>query len=115
MIGADVLERFFHRLTTPIVNGLTVEQRSAIADALAAESNKAPPVNIRIGVPLPFGRWYVSIFAGSERRSPARLKRDRQVYPLTTFGNFLFIAAGIAIFYVLSAIAFLLYFSVLEF
>ena len=40
---------------------------------------------------------------------------QRTAHPLTSFGNVLFIAAGIAIFYVLSAIALLLYAQLLDF
>lgn len=114
-IGSTVHQRFFRRLPIQIVEGLSVAQRTAIDDALAVETQNTPPVNIRISVPLPTGRWYVTVFAGRERRSRDRLKRERTVYPLTTSGNFLFFAAGIAIFYVLTAIAFLLFSSALKF
>lgn len=114
VIGSTINERFFRRLSDDVTAGLTAEQRSAIAAALAAESVNSPPINIRVSIPSPFGRWYVTIFAGREKRSRARLKDDRNIYPLRTFGNILFIAAGVAIFYVLSAVVFLLYSSVLE-
>lgn len=113
-IGATFHERIFQRLPAAIADGLTVEQRTAMSAAFAAEPKAAPPVNIRLSTALPFGPWYMNVFAGRERRGSDRLKRDRAAHPLTAFGNVLFVAAGSAIFCVLSAIALLLYSSVLE-
>ena len=115
VIGATIHERFFQRLPATIADGLTVEQRTAMSAVLTAEPKTAPPVNIRFTMPAPAGRWFMNVFVGRERRSRDRLKRDRAAHPLTTFGNVLFIAAGIAVFYALSAVALLLYSSVLEF
>ena len=106
---------FFDRLPAPIARGLTVEQRTAIADAVVTEVENSPPVNIRLGIALPFGRWYVSVLAGRERRSRERLKGDRTARPLKTFGNAIFVFAGMMILYVVAAIALQLYTSALEF
>lgn len=115
VIGATIHDRFFQRLPTTIADGLTVEQRTAISTALTAGPKTAPPVNIRFTMPAPGGRWFMNVFVGSERRSNDRLKRDRAAHPLTSFGNVLFIVAGIAIFYVLSAITLLFYSALLDF
>ncbi|MGI9510128.1 MAG: hypothetical protein ACR2QJ_12365 [Geminicoccaceae bacterium] len=69
------------------------------------------PLNIRVSIPIGFGRYYAAIVAGKERRARARLALDRRLNPLDTPGNVLFIAfvatiatAGcIAIFYLLLA------------
>lgn len=45
------------------------------------------PVNIRVSVPLGFGRYYVTIVAGRERRSRERLVTERRKHPLLSFGN----------------------------
>jgi hypothetical protein len=44
-------------------------------------------VDLRITIPLPFGRYYVTVVAGKERRSSARLQRERKKHPLATAGN----------------------------
>ena len=41
-------------------------------------------INIRISI---FGRFYVTIVAGRERRSPDRRIDERQKHPLDTLGN----------------------------
>jgi len=45
------------------------------------------PVNIRVSVPLGFGRYYVTIVAGRERRSRERIVAERHKHPLISFGN----------------------------
>ncbi len=45
------------------------------------------PVNLRFSIPLPFGRYYVTLVAGKERRSADRLASERRKHPLLTFGN----------------------------
>ena len=50
------------------------------------------PINIRVSIPLlAFGRFYVTILAGRERRSGERRKQERKKHPLLTFANMLFI------------------------
>jgi len=46
-------------------------------------------INIRLSVPLVFTSFYLTILAGTERRNPERLKRERGKHPLATFGNLL--------------------------
>ncbi len=50
------------------------------------------PLNIRISVPIGFGRYYVTLVAGKERRARARLAIDRRQHPLDTPANTLFLA-----------------------
>ena len=45
------------------------------------------PVNLRFSIPLPFGRYYVTLVAGKERRGADRLASERRQHPLLTFGN----------------------------
>lgn len=44
-------------------------------------------INLRLSIPFGFGRYYVTIVAGPERRSEARRKAERRLHPLATFGN----------------------------
>ncbi len=49
------------------------------------------PVNLRLTVPVPLvGRWYLTVVAGKERRSRARLTAERRKHPLRTLGNVAF-------------------------
>ena len=44
-------------------------------------------VNIRLSIPLIFGRYYLTILLGKERRTTTRLKEERTAHPLVTRGN----------------------------
>jgi hypothetical protein len=61
---------------------------AATTDALAGWSG-AHPVNIRITLPTPWGRIFLLLLAGSERRGPVRRRVERARHPLATFGNLL--------------------------
>ena len=52
---------------------------------------RSHPINIRVSVPLGFGRWYFTLVGGSERRDPNRRKIERQRHPLFTLGNLVFL------------------------
>jgi hypothetical protein len=61
------------------------------------------PVNLRLSIPLPFKRYYVTIVAGEERRSAQRRVEDRQKHPIKTTANVIVVSAagtvlGLAIF-----------------
>src|SRR5688500_5785854 len=45
------------------------------------------PINLRLSGPLPFGRYYLTVAAGRERRSAGRLAGERRQHPLVTLGN----------------------------
>lgn len=49
------------------------------------------PLNIRISIPLIFGRYYITIVAGKERRARARLALDKRQHPLDTPSNVVFL------------------------
>ena len=59
------------------------------AAAASREWSNEHPVNIRLSVPLLFGRFYVTLLAGPERRSPERLSAERRKHPLWKAGNLL--------------------------
>ncbi len=56
-------------------------------NAPGAESWDRHAVNLRLNIPLPFGRYYVTLVAGKERRGAGRLASERRKHPLLTFGN----------------------------
>jgi hypothetical protein len=69
------------------------------------------PLNVRMSIPIGFGRYYITIVAGRERRARARLALDRRMHPLDTPTNALFMAfvaivataGSVALFYLLLA------------
>ena len=44
-------------------------------------------IDLRLSIPFGFGRYYITIVAGPERRSLARRTAERRLHPLATFGN----------------------------
>ncbi len=78
------------------------ETREGLSDNSSASVRKAPggepwgndhPVNIRLSIPLIFGRYYVTIVAGKERRSGERMASERKKHPLMKLGNIAVLAA----------------------
>ena len=49
------------------------------------------PLNVRVSLPLPFSRWYVTLVAGKEKRCKERLIEERKKHPLETMPNLLFL------------------------
>ena len=77
---------------------MTPEQIVALRKAARRHPWTHHPVNIRFSLPLPFGRYYIRVVAGPERRSPDRRASDRSAarrFPLG--GLLLFIAAGMLV------------------
>ncbi len=81
---------------------LEQETREGLSDNSSASVRKAPggepwgndhPVNIRLSIPLLFGRYYVTIVAGKERRSGERLASERKKHPLMKLSNLIVMAA----------------------
>ena len=92
-----------------------VEAEAAEGEELAVADRARPgewsgqhPINLRLSVPLPFFRFYVTIVAGRERRSPARRAEERRKHPILTAGNlFLMTYGGAVLAIALGAIAML--------
>ncbi len=81
---------------------LEQETREELSDNSSGSVHKAPggepwgndhPVNIRLSIPLLFGRYYVTIVAGKERRSGERLASERKKHPFMKLGNLVVMAA----------------------
>ena len=81
---------------------LEQETREELSDNSSASLRKSPggepwgndhPVSIRLSIPLLFGRYYVTIVAGKERRSGERLASERKKHPLMKLGNLVVMAA----------------------
>lgn len=48
-------------------------------------------INVRITIPLPFSRFYLTVVGGRERRNPDRRADERHKHPLVTKGNIVFL------------------------
>ena len=94
MLRGDVrAEQLMGAIDPTILESLTAEQQEGIRDAVKRDTWDKHTVNVRLSLPLPFGRYYVTPVAGPDRRSAARRGKDRARHPLDTAGNLLF-AAG---------------------
>ncbi|MGI9434121.1 MAG: hypothetical protein ACR2Q4_04710 [Geminicoccaceae bacterium] len=75
-----------------MAEGATVTAGTAEKHIYAGQEWTADhPLNVRISIPLFFGQYYVTVVAGKERRTRARLACDRRQHPLETPRNFAFI------------------------
>ncbi len=85
--------------------GVNEETESSASVASGARwSGRDHPLNIRVSLPLLFGRYYVVVLAGKERRGAERRKEERQKHPLWTAANTIFLfAAG----FIMGVLAFL--------
>lgn len=70
----------------------------AMMERLPRRLDKEHRVDIRLSIPLPGGRYFVTVIADHERRGVDRRLRDRAVHPLWTMGNALFVmlSTGVA-------------------
>jgi len=102
-------ELFLRRLPPEVRSSLDPKQEEAIRSAAGGRSAASHPVDIRLSLPLPWGRFYLAIAGGQERRNPARRARDRRLRPLTTTGNSLFFGILVGSFCLLLLSALLFY------
>lgn len=91
MANEDSLEMLLDRLPPEVVETLTAAQRVALMNAIKRHTWRRHPVNIRLSFPLVRSRYFITLVAGPERRSPERLARERRAFPLLTAGNILFL------------------------
>lgn len=88
MLMGEVRAEGLLRAIDPVVRGgLTETQEEAIRAAARQDAWQRHPVDIRLALPTPFGRFYLTLITGRERRSAARLATERQRYPLATAAN----------------------------
>lgn len=105
--GDPFLEDFFRRIPRDVAANFTDDQLLAIRMAFGGRERGVHAVDIRLSLPLPFKRMYLVLLVGSERRTMARRRQDRDRRPLATAGNF--IAGAIVLFVLLVAVLGALY------
>lgn len=108
-------EGLLRRLPAAIRDGLTAEQQEAIRRAAGEQPWHGHGVNIRLSLPLPGRRFYLTIVGGPERRPAPRLASERADHPLRTFANSFFVAAVALFFYGLILAAIFLHAAIIEF
>ena len=82
-----LLDRLLGPMNQHVARSFTEAQLQELERVLEATSSRGVPVDIRVTVPFFWRRYFITFLAGSERRSPARLKEDRARHALWTFAN----------------------------
>ena len=92
MLMGDVrAEQLFQDIEPGVRASLSPEQESAIRSAAGRNPWGTHPIDIRITLPLPMGRYFLAFVAGPDKRSAARRDLDRKLHPLDRFGNLVFL------------------------
>jgi hypothetical protein len=92
----DNLDALMERIPPEVMDSFTPDQRAALAQATSPIRWRHHPINLRVAVPMPFAgrRGFLTIVGGAEKRSPDRVARERDVYPVMTKGNMVFMGLG---------------------
>ena len=94
LMGEVRAEQLMRSIAPAVREGLTQEQEAAIRTAIRRGDWDMHPVDMRLTIPTPFGRYYATFIAGPERRNPTRRAADRRRRPLVTMGNIVFFASA---------------------
>ncbi len=98
MLMGEVRAEGLLRAIDPVVRaGLSLKQEDATRAAARKDSWKRHPVDIRLALPTPFGRFYLALIGGREHRSAARLAAERTRHPLASAGNLAMVGVLIAL------------------
>jgi len=88
MLMGEVRAEGLMRAIDPMVRaGLSLKQEDAIRAAAQRDVWQTNPVDLRLVLPSPFGRFYLTLIGGRERRSAARLAIERARHPLASATN----------------------------
>ena len=88
MLMGEVRAEGLMRAIDPMVRaGLSLKQEDAIRAAAQRDVWQTNPVDLRLVLPSPFGRFYLTLIGGRERRSAARLAIERARHPLVSATN----------------------------
>jgi hypothetical protein len=98
MLMGEVRAEGLLRAIDPVVRaGLSLKQEDAIRAAARQDAWQAHPIDIRLVLPSPFGRIYLALVGGPERRSAARLAVERARHPLSGSANRALVGAAAVI------------------
>jgi len=82
-----ILDRLIGPMDQGVAQSFTDEQIRELERVLAAAPVRRLPIDIRITVPLFRRGFFITVLAGPERRSKARLEEERAKHALWTFAN----------------------------
>jgi hypothetical protein len=102
------------RLPDEIHSRLTPDIKDALAQVAAPRRWGDHPIDIRLSIPLPFGRYYLALVLGPERRAEERRSTEREARPVMTAANILFILTIVVMFYGVLGVAALLLTRIIE-
>jgi hypothetical protein len=102
------------RLPDEIHSSLSPDIKDALAQAVAPRRWGEHPIDIRVSIPLPFGRYYLALVLGPERRSEERRRTESDSRPIMTAANILFILTIVVMFYGVLGVAALLLTRIIE-
>lgn len=114
MLNEVRAELFLRRLPREVRSSLTPAQEQALRQAAAGRGTEPHPLDIRLSIPTPWGRYYFALFGGRERRSAARRASDRRLRPLATTANSLFFGGVLGLLCLLLLIGLLLAGAVMD-
>ena len=112
--GQDTPELLLSRLPKDIIESFSAEQKAALWAAANAPTWRRHPVNLRFVAGLFGRRYFVTIVAGPERRSPDRQRRESMLNPVRTLSNILFIVGALGSFYLTAVLAISLFSLLIE-
>lgn len=107
------LDRLLAKVEPALRDSFTDAQRQALKAALRTGTWRRHPIDVRLSVPLPSSRIFVTIVAGREKRERRRRKAERIFHPLGTVGNVLLFGAATMVISVVILVAVLAYSAVL--
>ena len=94
LMGEVRAERLMQGIDEAIRETLTPAQEEAIRRAAERNPWDKHAVDIRLTLPMFLDDYYVTLVAGRERRSPARLAAERGKHPLLRSSNIVFFAGA---------------------
>lgn len=103
----------FTKLPADILESFSEGQKLALHQAIT-DATTRPPVNIRLSIPLPGRRFYLTILSGQEKRGHHRRRDERTRHPVQTAANVFFVLGFTVTFYALALMALALLSAVVE-
>ncbi|SDG65286.1 hypothetical protein [Roseospirillum parvum] len=102
------------QLPGEVLDILTGEQKARLTRIRIDGGWRRHPVDLRLSLPLPGRRFYLTVIAGEEKRDAHRRQAERHRYPLPTVGNLFFLLGLAGLFYATAMVGMLFYSGVLD-
>lgn len=97
------------RIPTEIRDTLSEEQLQALRDVVGQTRPwRKHPIDIRLTLPVGSHRLFFTLVAGADKRNPDRRAKDREMHPVRTASNMVFIGAAVVALYAIAGVIALL-------